>query len=142
MDNQWPIRVTEWILREGKRNRGRQKTRWSRVGNVTRFRVGECAPQATLYLDKSAINGDLLYREKKMYTFPANTTLFHCTPTWLQVYQHCINRNIHGSINPQCENDHSVQKLFLNKLLYAFLAKEVNLTKAVSSVLLPVQNIT
>ena len=28
MDNRWTIRVTEWIPREGKRSRGRQKTRW------------------------------------------------------------------------------------------------------------------
>ena len=28
MDNRWTIRVTEWIPREGKRSRGRQKVRW------------------------------------------------------------------------------------------------------------------
>ena len=28
MDNRWTIRVTEWIPREGKHSRGRQKTRW------------------------------------------------------------------------------------------------------------------
>ncbi|MCJ3464060.1 hypothetical protein LNY58_26610, partial [Klebsiella pneumoniae] len=28
-DNRWTVRATEWIPREGKRNRGRQKVRWS-----------------------------------------------------------------------------------------------------------------